>query len=103
MGAIRPRFQEMGATFRGPLRGSRESGSQVTISGRDGSQVKTVRADDTPKVTLVTPVAQAVEMAQSELKREANVIRGGKRQMRTVPGPPGKRLRELKHRNGYLH
>lgn len=70
-----------------------------------GSQVKTVRADDTPKVTLVTPVAQAVEMAQSELKREANVIRGGKRRMdpATVPGPPGKRLRELKHRNGYLH
>ena len=30
-----------------------------------GSQVKTVRADDTPKVTLVTPVAQAVEMARS--------------------------------------
>ena len=39
------------------------------------SRVKTVRADDTPKVTLVTPVAQAVEMVRLELKREANVIR----------------------------
>ena len=49
------------------------------------SQVKTVRTGDNPKVT---PVAQAMKMAQSELKRKVNVIRGGKQQAENGPGPP---------------
>lgn len=37
---------------------------------------------DTPQVELVTPVAQTLEMAKSELKREKQkVIRGKKRRL----------------------
>ena len=58
---------------------------------------------DHPKVTLVTPVAQAVEIAKSELKREGKVIRGGKRKGYQRLGPTGKRLRNIQKENGYQY
>lgn len=56
-----------------------------------------------PKVTLVTPVAQAVEMAKSELKREEKIIRGRKRKGLHSQGPPGKQLKTLRRENGYRY
>ena len=41
-----------------------------------------------PKVTLVTPMAQALEITQSQLKREGKLIRGGH------VGPPGERWKQ---------
>jgi hypothetical protein len=68
-----------------------------------GSRANSTRDTDRPKVTLVTPVAQAVEMAKSELQREHKVIRGSKRRAETPLGPPGKRLKDLQKKNGYRH
>lgn len=51
-----------------------------------------------PTVKLVTPVAQAVEMARSELKREQdNSLNGDKsiRKKRTL-APPGNRVHKLR-------
>ena len=60
--------------------------------------------DDQIKVELVTPVAHAVEMAKSELKRESEFIRGSKRSADNQPGPPGKRrLQDIQRKNGYRH
>ena len=40
----------------------------------------TVTAQDTPKLTMVTPIAQTIEMAKSELSsKNSKVIRGQKR------------------------
>jgi hypothetical protein len=54
-----------------------------------------------PKVTLVTPVAQAVEMAKSEMEREGKLIRGQKRKGTHPLGPAGKRLNTLRRENDY--
>ena len=56
---------------------------------------------DKPKVTLVTPVAQAVEMAKAELRRKGNVIRGNKRLQKDELGPPKKRMKDIQEKNGY--
>ncbi|KAK3084187.1 hypothetical protein FSP39_009708 [Pinctada imbricata] len=64
------------------------SGSRINVTPKQPKQ---------PKLTLVTPVAQAVEMAKSELKREGNVIREGKRKA----GPPGIQYEKLRKKNGY--
>ena len=43
-------------------------------------QSSTVTAQDTPKPIMVTPIAQTIEMAKSELSSaDSNVIRGQKR------------------------
>lgn len=51
----------------------------------------------------VTPVAQAVEIAKSELKREEKIIRGRKRKGLHSQGPPGKQLKTLRRENGYRY
>ena len=63
-----------------------------------GSGSRTKRDENKPELTMVTPVAQAVEMAKSELKRE--VIRGGKRPRQELHGHP-QPLKKLRKKNGY--
>lgn len=58
---------------------------------------------DQPKVTLVTPVAQAIEIAKSELKREGKVIRGRKRPSAVHLGPPKKLMKTLREKNGFVN
>ena len=48
-----------------------------------------------PKVTLVTPVAQALEMAKSELEREEKLVNGRKREAEHPMGSSNKRLKTL--------
>ena len=50
-------------------------------SGRKYRELKEMRQKENPVVNLVTPVAQALEMAQSELKRkgEDSIMDGGRK------------------------
>jgi hypothetical protein len=75
------------------------------IVGSGSIQRTTSKTAEHPKVTLVTPVAQAVEMAKSELERETgNVIRGEKRPaLQQQLGPVGKRLKTIQRHNKYKY
>jgi hypothetical protein len=52
-------------------------------------------------VTLVTLVAQVVEMAKSEMEREGKLTRGAKRKGKHQLGPAGKHLNTLRRENDY--
>ena len=75
------------------------------IVGSGSIHRTTSKTTEHPKVTLVTPVAQAVEMAKSELERETgNVIRGEKRlALQQRLGPVGKRLKTIQRHNEYKY
>ena len=53
----------------------------VMSSGQKYRELKEMRQKETPEVNLVTPVAQALEMAKSELKRkqEDSITDGGRK------------------------
>ncbi|KAK3085611.1 hypothetical protein FSP39_006072 [Pinctada imbricata] len=70
------------------------SGSRNKVSPKQPEQ---------PKLTLVTPVAQAVEIAKSELRREEKVIRERKRKATSPGGPSNKKLKALGKKNGFLY
>ncbi|KAK3085330.1 hypothetical protein FSP39_001604 [Pinctada imbricata] len=70
------------------------SGSRNKVSPKQPEQ---------PKLTLVTPVAQAVEIAKSELRREEKVIRERKRKATSPGGPSNKKLKALGKKNGFWY
>ena len=51
----------------------------MVVSGRKYRELKEIRQKENPVVNMVTPVAQALEMAKSELKqkREDSITGGG--------------------------
>ena len=60
-------------------------GRYIVSSGRKYRELKEMRQNEKPVVNLVTPVAQALEMAKSELKRKReNSIMGGGRKTATM-------------------
>ena len=59
-------------------------GPYIVGSGRKYRELKEMRQKEKPVVNLVTPVAQALEMAKSELKRKGEVsITDGRRKTAT--------------------
>ena len=56
-------------------------GHYIVGSGRKYRELKEMRQKENPVVNLVTPVAQALEMAKSELKRkgEDSITDGGRK------------------------
>ena len=44
-------------------------------SGRKYRELKEIRQKEKPVMNLVTPVAQALEMAKSELKRNERIVK----------------------------
>ena len=60
-------------------------GRYMVGSGRKYRELKEMRQKEKPVVSLVTPVAQALEMAKSELKRKReDSITGGGREQATM-------------------
>ena len=59
-------------------------GRYIFGSGQKYREVKEMRQKENPVVNLVTPVAQALEMAESDLKRkQEESIKGGERKTAT--------------------
>ena len=69
MDSLRARLQEMGAAHRRRLGRKSSYGSQEIVDS--GARWRS----DTPKVELVTPVPQTLEIAKSELARKKVVAR----------------------------
>ena len=53
-----------------------------------GERNRKLQEDQRPVVKLVSPVAQAVEMAKSEMERESKNARGNKRKKETTTHEP---------------
>ena len=75
MDSIRARFQEMAAALRRHITGRvRADHKGRYILGSGARWRSTTVSSNDPRLTMVTPIAQTIEMAKSELKNDYSKV-----------------------------